>query len=177
VAPFRVALLPPGDRNEWYSASAAYGRSLGRLVLPALRGLVPVTGRPVGMGASLGALAMLHAERASPGAFAGLFLQSGSFFTARLDRQESGFPRYGRIVRFVRGVRRATAAGEPIPVVMTCGTEEDNIHNNRLMAAALADQGYPVQLAELPSRHDFESWRDGLHPHLTELLASVWPAR
>jgi enterochelin esterase-like enzyme len=177
VAPFRVALLPPGDRNEWYSASAAYGRSLGRLILPALRGLVPVAGRPVGMGASLGALAMLHAERAWPGAFAGLFLQSGSFFTARLDRQESGFPRYGRIVRFVRGVRRATVPGDPIPVVMTCGTEEDNIHNNRLMAAALADQGYPVQLAELPNRHDFESWRDGLHPHLTELLASVWPAR
>jgi hypothetical protein len=32
-------------------------------------------------------------------------------------------------------------------------------------------------LAELPNRHDFESWRDGLHPHLTDLLAAVWPAR
>jgi enterochelin esterase family protein len=177
VAPFRVALLPPGDRNEWYSASAAYGRSLGRLILPALRGLVPVAGRPVGMGASLGALAMLQAQRAWPGTFAGLFLQSGSYFVPRFDRQESGFPRYGRIVRFVRGVLRATAVAEPIPVAMTCGTEEENIHNNRLMAAALADQGYPVRLAGLPNRHDFESWRDGLYPHLTELLASVWPTR
>jgi enterochelin esterase family protein len=28
LPPFRVALLPPGDRNEWYSASAVYGRAL-----------------------------------------------------------------------------------------------------------------------------------------------------
>ncbi len=27
LAPFRVALLPPGDRDEWYSASAVYGRA------------------------------------------------------------------------------------------------------------------------------------------------------
>jgi enterochelin esterase family protein len=120
---------------------------------------------------------MLQAQRAWPGTFAGLFLQSGSYFVPRFDRQESGFPRYGRIVRFVRGVLRATAVAEPIPVAMTCGTEEENIHNNRLMAAALADQGYPVRLAGLPNRHDFESWRDGLYPHLTELLASVWPTR
>ena len=177
VAPFRVALLPPGDRNEWYSASAAYGRSLGRLILPALRGLVPVAGCPVGMGASLGALAMLQAQRAWPGTFGGLFLQSGSYFVPRFDRQESGFPRYGRIVRFVRGVLRAAVSEELLPVAMTCGTEEENIQNNRLMAAALSAQGYAVQFAEVPGRHDFPSWRDGLYPHLTELLASVWPAR
>ncbi|HJS97293.1 MAG TPA: alpha/beta hydrolase-fold protein [Solirubrobacteraceae bacterium] len=177
VAPFRVALLPPGSRNEWYSASAAYGRALGRRVLPAFGDLVPVVGRPVGMGASLGALAMLHAQRAWPGTFAGLFLQSGSFFVPRFDRQESGFPRYGRIVRFVRGVLRATAYEDPVPVAMTCATDEENVHNNRAMAAALDRQGYDVRLAETGGRHDFPSWRDGLDPHLTRLLASVWPAR
>src|SRR5581483_7375962 len=133
---FRVALLPPGDRNEWYSASAAYGRSLSRRMLPAIGELVPVAGRPVGMGASLGALAMLQAQRAWPGTFAGLFLQSGSFFVPRFDRQESGFPRYGRIVRFVRGVRRAAAHEEPVAVTMTCGREEENLGNNRLVADA-----------------------------------------
>lgn len=177
VAPFRVALLPPGDRNEWYSASAAYGRSLGRRILPALCDLVPVTGRPVGMGASLGALAMLHAQRAWPGTFAGLFLQSGSYFVPRFDRHESGFPRYGRIVRFVRGVLRASAYEHPVPVALTCAVEEENIHNNREMAAALAGQGYEVKLAETAGRHDFPSWRDGLDPHLTRLLATLWPAR
>ena len=107
LPPFRVALLPPGDRDEWYSASALYGRALCRRILPAIADHVEVAGRPVGMGASLGALAMLQAQRTWPGTFAGLFLQSGSFFVPRFDRQESGFPRYRRIVRFVRGVLRA----------------------------------------------------------------------
>jgi enterochelin esterase family protein len=177
VAPFRVALLPPGERDEWYSASAAYGRALAGRILPALRDQVGVAGRPVGMGASLGALAMLQAQRAWPGTFAGLFLQSGSFFAPRFDRHEAGFPRYGRIVRFVRGVLRASAQDDPVPVAMTCGAAEENIHNNRLMAGALARQGYPASLAEVPDLHNWTCWRDSLDPNLTGLLAGLWPAR
>ncbi len=177
LTPFRVALLPPGDRNEWYSASAAYGRSLCRTILPALSDRFPVAERPVGVGASLGALAMLQAQRAWPGTLGGLFLQSGSYFAPRFDRHESGFPRYARIVRFVRGVLRAAAHEDPVPVRMSCAGEEDNIHNNRAIAAALSGQGYDVQLAEVSGRHDFPTWRDALDPHLTELLATVWPAQ
>jgi len=177
LMPFRVALLPPGDRNEWYSASAAYGRALCRQILPALRDQVPVAGRVVGMGASLGALAMLQAQRAWPGTFAGLFLQSGSFFVPRFDRHESGFPRYARIVRFARGVRRAAAHEEPVAVTMTCGREEENLGNNRLVADALRAQGYDLALEEVAGGHDWASWRDALDPHLTRLLAQVWSAR
>ena len=174
VPPFRVALLPPGDRGEWYSASAAYGRALCNRILPRLREHVPVTGQPVGMGASLGGLAMLQAQRTWPGAFAALFLQSGSFFVPRFDRQESGFPRYGRIVRFVRRVLRTATFDEPVPVSMTCGVEEENVYNNRLMASALTAQGYDAQLAEVPDLHNYTCWRDALHPHLTRLLADLW---
>jgi enterochelin esterase-like enzyme len=168
VAPFRVALLPPGDRNEWYSASAAYGRALVGRILPALRNQVAVAGRPVGMGASLGALALVQAQRRWPDTFAGLFLQSGSFFIPRFDRHESGFPRYARVVRFVGDVLRAP--GLAIPVSMTCGAEEENVHNNRVMAAALG-----TRLHEVPDLHNYTGWRDALHPHLTRLLAGVWP--
>ena len=171
---FRVALLPPGDRDEWYSASAVYGRALSSRILAALRDAVAVAGMPVGMGASLGALAMLQAQRTWPGTFAGLFLQSGSFFVPRYDRHESGFPRYRRITRFVGGVLRATADAQPVPVVMTCGAEEENIHNNRLMASALSVQDYPVELHEVPDLHNYTGWRDALHPHLTGLLARLW---
>ncbi len=174
LAPFRVALLPPGDRNEWYSASALYGRALCKRILPALRREVAVSGRPVGMGASLGGLAMLQAQRSWPGAFAGLFLQSASFFVPRFDRQESGFPRYARIVRFVRGVLRAATFDEPVPVAMTCGSEEENVYNNRLMANALAGQGYDADLAEVPDMHNYTSWRDALDPFLTRLLTDLW---
>jgi enterochelin esterase-like enzyme len=174
VPPFRVALLPPGDRDEWYSAAARYGRALCNRILPAFREHVAVSGLPVGMGASLGGLAMLQAQRTWPGVFAGLFLQSGSFFVPRFDRQESGFPRYARIVRFVRRVLRTAAFDEPMPVSMTCGAEEENIHNNRLMASALAAQGYDAQLAEVPDLHNYTNWRDALDPHLTGLLADLW---
>jgi enterochelin esterase family protein len=177
LPPFRVALLPPGDRDEWYSASAVYGRALCHRIVPALRAQIGVAGRPVGMGASLGALAMLQAQRRWPGTFDGLFLQSGSYFVPRYDRHESGFPRYGRIVRFVRSVLRARSHPEPVPAMMTCGAEEENVHNNRLMASALATQGYPARLHEVPDLHNYTGWRDAFEPHLTHLLKRAWPER
>jgi enterochelin esterase-like enzyme len=177
LPPFRVALLPPGDRNEWYSASAVYGRALSSRILPALRDQLGVAGRPVGIGASLGGLAMLQAQRTWPGTLAGLFMQSGSFFVPRYDRHESGFQRYHRIVRFVGGVLRGRDPGEPVPAIMTCGVEEENVHNNRLMASALAAQGYAAQLHEVPDLHNYTGWRDALHPHLTGLLERLWVAR
>jgi enterochelin esterase family protein len=176
LPPFRIALLPPGDRDEWYSASAVYGRALCHRILPKLRDHVAVTGLPVGMGASLGGLAMLQAQRTWPGVFAGLFLQSASFFVPRFDRRESGFPRYARIVRFVRRVLRTPTFGEPVPVAMTCGAEEENVYNNRLMASALAAQGYGCALHEVPDLHNYTSWRDAFDPYLTRLLARLWAA-
>ena len=91
IAPHRVALLAPGPRDEWYSASAFYARALAGEVLPAIGRAVAVDGAPVGIGASLGGLAMLHAQRRHPGAFGGLFLQSGSFFMPRFDHMEKDF--------------------------------------------------------------------------------------
>ena len=170
----RVALLAPGDRDEWYSASARYAGALVRDVLPAIRSAVGVSGAPVGMGASLGALAMLHAQRRHPGTFGALFLQSGSFFTPQFDSQESGFPRYQRIVRFVRATLREGVHGDPVPVVLTCGSAEENVENNRLMARTLANQGYPAALHEVPDLHNYTAWRDALEPHLTGLLARTW---
>lgn len=175
VAPFRIALLAPGNRNEWYSASATYGRALCTRIVPALRAQVPVAGRPVGMGASLGALSLLHAQRSWPGTFAALFLQSGSFFVPRYDGHESAFQRYARVTRFVGHVLRTRHWPEPVPTVITCGAEEENVHNNRLMASALAAQGYPVTMHEAADLHNFTSWRDAFDPWLTGLLARLWP--
>jgi enterochelin esterase family protein len=133
------------------------------------------TGAPVGMGASLGGLAMLHAQRRWPRHFSALFLQSGSFFLPRFDAHEHRFPRYARIVRFVRGVMRTEGPHpDPVPVAMTCGSEEENLRNNRLMASVLAAQGYPTGLHELADLHNYTGWRDAFDPHLTKLLSGVW---
>jgi enterochelin esterase-like enzyme len=176
VPPHRIALLDPGMRDEWYSASALYARALTGEVLPAVGRAVAVSGPPVGMGASLGGLAMLHAQRRSPDAFAALFLQSSSFFMPRFDHMEKHFGRYGRIVRFVRGVVRDQAFDAPVPATLTCAGEEDNVHNNRRVTAALKLQGYAATLVETPGGHDFATWGAALDPHLADLLAAAWSA-
>jgi len=168
----RVALVAPGDRDQWYSASALYARTLATRVLPAIADTVAVR-RPVGAGVSLGALAMLHAQRRFPDVFAGLFLQSGSFFMPRFDAQESGFVRYRRIVRFVRSTLREPPR-RAVPVAMTCGALEENADNNRVVASALAAQGYPVALHEGRDLHNYTAWRDAWDPHLTRLLREAW---
>src|SRR5215211_4086322 len=145
LPPMRAALLaPPSPRDEHYSASARY------------------------------ALALLHAHRVHPGAFGGLVLQSGSYFRLRSDRQESGFPRFQRIARFVGNVLRADAWPDPIPVAMTCGAAEENLVNNRAVREALARQGYPAELDEHPDAHNWVSWRDSLHGPLVSLLQRLW---
>jgi enterochelin esterase-like enzyme len=165
LPPHRVALLQPGDRDEWYSGSARYARALTDDVLPALD---PVDA--VGMGVSLGGLAMLHAHKRRP--FAGLFLQSPSFFLLRYDAHEFRHPRFRRIIRVVRELQRD--AGVPEPVTITCGSAEENLANNRHMAKALSGQEFEVDLHEVPDMHNFTAWRDAFHPYLTRLLARLW---
>jgi enterochelin esterase-like enzyme len=168
----RVALLAPGDRDQWYSASALYARTLAKQVLPAIGDAVAVR-RPAGIGVSLGALALLDAHHRFPDLFAGLFLQSGSFFVPRFDAQEAGFVRYRRVVRNVRAMLRDGPA-RPVPIALTCGALEENVHNNRLMTRALTAHGCPATLHEGRDLHNYTAWRDAFDPHLTALLRAAW---
>ncbi|HZB85913.1 MAG TPA: alpha/beta hydrolase-fold protein [Gaiellaceae bacterium] len=177
IPPLRAALVPPVERNRDYSASARYARALAREILPRLEPVAPTEGGAkgrAGMGTSLGALAMLHAHRRYSDAFGGLFLQSGSFFRQRYDRHERDFPRFRRISRFVGRVLTGEAEGEPIPVAMTCGSEEENLANNRAVAAALAAQGYDVRLDLVRDAHNWVAWRDAFEPHLSAFLRRLW---
>jgi len=173
VPPYHLVLLPPGERYEWYSANPAYSRALAGDVLPKLAAELGTSQPMVGIGASLGALAMLHCQRRHPAGFAGLLLQSGSFFQPRFDRHESGFRRYLRIVRFTGRVRRRPG-GPAVPVVITCGSVEENLANNADLAQVLTGHGYPVTFAEVPDAHNWIGWRDALDPHLTALLQRVF---
>lgn len=168
----RAALLAPIDRNETYTASPTYGRALALGLVPGLRKEVPTTA-VLGMGASLGGLAMLQAQRSHPGVFAGLYLQSSSFFHRVLDEQESGFERFNRITAFVDSVLRAGPAADPVPVVMSCGLIEENVDNNRLMTRALQAQGYDTRLVENRDVHTYTGWRDTFDPHLVDLVQRV----
>jgi enterochelin esterase-like enzyme len=166
----RAALLSPGPRDCWYSANPRYARALAREVVPALDGRL-ATGVRIGMGTSLGGLAMLHAHCRYPQVFDGLFLQSGSFFSPRFDDHERRFPYYPRVVRFVASV--LSRGAHPVPVTLTCGAIEENVDNNRLMAQTLRAAGYPVAFHEVPDMHNYTAWRDAFDPYLTRLLRLV----
>ncbi len=170
----RAALLGPGPRNRWYSANTRYARALRLAVIPALASRLATSVR-VGMGTSLGGLAMLHAHCRHPDAFDALFLQSGSFFCPRFDHHERRFPYYRRIVQFVADVHGGSLPARRVPVVLTCGVIEENVENNRLMAQALRAQGYQATLHEVPDVHNYTAWRDAFDPHLTRPLRQVCP--
>jgi enterochelin esterase-like enzyme len=172
IPPLRAALIQPVDRNETYSASALYAGALVRELLPEITKRAP-HGKRIGMGASLGALAILHAHVRHPKSFDGLLLQSGSFFRQRYDKQESGFPRYRRITRFVGTVLRGVDVERTIPVAITCGTGEENRANNEDLAAALTVHGYAAWLAEVRDGHTWTGWRDAFDPHLPALIEAV----
>ncbi|HWM07236.1 MAG TPA: alpha/beta hydrolase-fold protein [Actinophytocola sp.] len=173
----RVALLAPGPRDENYSANPHYAATLHQQVLPALRDTVAIRGPLVGMGASLGGLAMLHAQRALPGLFGGLFLQSASFLTAELDPQEAGrFSMFAQVSAYVRRVLAEGAPAEAAATMLTCGLAEENLANNRQMAKTLAAQGYPARLVEVPDAHNYVGWRDAFDPALADLLRTLWEA-
>jgi enterochelin esterase-like enzyme len=164
LPPLRATLLAPVDRNEIYSASARYARALADEILPSL----PAAPVRIGLGASLGALALFHAHRRYPDTFDALFLQSGSFFR-RKESYERWFPRYERIARFVGGAHRSRPE-RTIPLVLACGTVEENLAANRALAESLAARGYDVRLHEFRDGHNWVAWRDSFQPHLQELL-------
>ena len=167
----RVALLGPGDRNRWYAASPAYARALSGLALPAIRGAVAVRGTVALAGASLGALAALHAAVTRPGTAGALFLQSGSFFRPDLDAQEQSFGGFAAVTEFVGSL---DSAGPTLSIGMTCGLAEENLANNQLMARRLAELGHQVSFDDVPDAHTYVGWRDAFDPYLVDLLTAAW---
>lgn len=166
-----VVLVEPVDRMATQSANDEFADAL-------VDGLGTRDGRRrprrVGLGCSLGGLALLHAHRRHPDAFAGLFLQSGSFFQNDTDGMESGFEHFGRITGFVDGVLRASAAAHPVPTTLTCGLDEDNFANNARLARALARQGDDVEFHAVCGGHDWPTWRRGVVEWLPAFLRRVW---
>ncbi len=175
LPPLRAALLAPADRNVHYAANRSYARALCAQFLPSLDRLAATSVR-VGVGVSLGALAILHAHRSFPSAFDALLLQSGSFFTPQLDTQEREFTGFAPVTEFVAKVARSRDNRRPLPTVMTCGRVEENLANNRNMAELLRGLNYPVDFHEVADAHNYTAWRDALDPAFTDLLRRVAPA-
>ncbi len=173
IAPVRAVFLPPARRFDEYSAGGRTALWLTRGLPRILARYFPVprqADRRVGIGASLGGLALLHAHWTSPGFFGRLVLQSGSFFRRDSDAMEKVFEHFGRICRFVRSVESTARPAPPIPIRLSCGIAEENLVNNRKIHGVLRERGYEVSLTEFRDCHNWIAWRDALAPDLGAVL-------
>ena len=165
LPPLRAALIGPVDRNEIYSASARYSRALAEEILPG----APARSRP-----DRARRQPRRARRSSTRTAATRTASTPSSSSRAASsgaprRYERNFPRYERIARFVGGVHR-NRPERTIPIVLTCGTVEENLAPNRALEQSLRDRGYDARLVEIRDGHNWVAWRDSFHPHLRRLL-------
>ena len=147
LPPFQLVLAAPGARDEWYSADPAYTAALSTAVLPHLHRVLGTAGPAVLMGASLGALAALHA--AAPASGSG---RPGCSCSRAASSPRSWIPVRGGLPGTSpedrgRGGRGARATDRPGARCVWCSPAarpRRTCTNNRLMAATLGRQGYPV---------------------------------
>ncbi len=170
----RVALVHPVVRDAWYSGSPRYLRTIADAGLDRIADRYALRDPVVVMGASLGGLTALLLGLLGSPRVGGVFSQSGSFFQVRHDGAESDYRYFGRISRLVQAVLDTRHAEYPLTVGMTCGALEENVANNRDMAAALGRAGHEVDLHEVADLHNYTAWRDALDPGLTTVLQAVW---
>ena len=173
VPPLRLALLAPGTRDQWYSASPVYARELWAHPAGARRG--GCGRRPPRRDGHEPRCARDAARTAHlPVRLRRVVPAIGSFFAPEHDAHESGFVRYLRLVRAVQHILRNDPPGRPVPVALTCGAAEENAANNHLMARALSEQGYEVSIEVVPDLHNFTAWRDAFAPSLPGLIRRAW---
>jgi enterochelin esterase family protein len=173
MARCRALFISPAKRNGEYSANPQTAALLSREIPSRLAPLLPLPDDPrwrIGLGQSLGALALLHAHWLYPSFFGGLVLQSGSFFQPQTDAMESKFAYFQRITSFVSEVHASDCDARPIAVRLTCGSGEENLMNNMRLADSLAKLGYDATLQTTRDAHNWTSWRDAMGPALQSLL-------
>ena len=122
-----VALLPPGDRNEWYSANPAYADAPRRPGAAA-------AARPAPSSGSARASApwpCCTPSTAHPAPSPGCSCSRGASSPPSLTRRSRGSP--GTSGSWTSSTSAAPTAAR---TVLTCGRDEENLHNNRADGAA-----------------------------------------
>ncbi len=171
VASVIVAFCQSPDRMTDYAAHPDHARWLVQDLVPALEARYPV--RPDGadralMGASLGAVAALHASWLHPGAFGRLLLQSGSFAFTDIGR-DVRHPVLEPVRDFVNALRARPVLSAK-RVFVSCGVYEGLIYENRSLVPVLQRTGTQLRYEEAKDGHNWEAWRDRLRDGLTWLF-------
>jgi enterochelin esterase family protein len=167
-----VALTQSPNRSSEYAAEEAHATFLVDELLPHLSAhfhASPLAEQRGLLGASLGAVASLHAAWTRPGAFGRLLLESGSFAFTDIGKGRREGPVFERIVRFVNAFR--DTPGRPADrMFVSCGVYESLIYENRSLYPLLQSTGAEVRYVEARDGHNWENWRDRLRDGLTWLF-------
>lgn len=178
IPPLLAAMIEPGERLEEYAASVAHARFLMEELVPSLEKRHPLIRASRGrclMGASLGAVASLHAATQAPGYFARLLLQSGPFVFPGAGR-DTHSSALDPVARFMTHFRSAPVRAAD-QVFLTCGAYESLVRQNRALVPVLQRAGMDVRYVEALDGHNWENWRDRLGEGLPWLFATSPPAQ
>ena len=171
IPPLVVALTDSADRLGEYTGLDAHADFLVEELVPAVCAHLPIDPDPAlrcAMGASLGAVASLHAAWRHPGTFGRLLLQSGSFAFTDIGENKRG-PAFEPVVRFVNGLR--ARPGRPAErIYLSCGIYESLIYENRSLVPLLQAARILVRYEEARDGHNWQNWRDRLRAGLTFLF-------
>jgi enterochelin esterase family protein len=165
-----VALTQSSDRIVEYTCNEHHARFLGEDLLPFMQAKFPLINDAAMcglLGASLGAVASLHAAAQYPDRFGRLLLQSGTYAFTDLGHHKKG-PALDPVVDFINAYR-----AEPFrlaeKIYMSCGVYESLIYENRSLLPVLQGQRMQVNFDEARDAHNWENWRDRLRSGLTWL--------
>jgi enterochelin esterase-like enzyme len=171
ISPMVVAFTQSPDRMRDYAASDANSKFVVDELLPKLEERYPLRGRAKDrgvMGASLGAVASLHAAWRHPGTFGCLLLESGSFAFTDIGKGHRS-PVLEPVEAFVNQFR--AEPGRPADrLFVSCGTYESLIYENRSLVPLLQQSGMDVKYVEARDGHNWENWRDRLREGLSWLF-------
>lgn len=176
VRPFRVALVDPAWdlRNNWYSCSPAYADALKYSVIPEITDRVNIEGPVAAIGASLGAISLLHIEFDYPGTFGALILQSTSFHHGRfISREDVDYVERDRVEAFVEKLGSTPLAAEIMQIGITWN-EGPGVPGNKVMSNILSTQGHILEGGLVAGGHDYESWGNATNPILGNVLERTW---
>jgi enterochelin esterase family protein len=171
VLPLIAVLIQSQDRLTEYAADVRHARFLAEDLVPALEDRYPLMGDAGSrglLGASLGAVASLHAAWRYPGFYGMLMLLSGSFVFTDIGHHGRD-TKLDPVARFVNAFRKRPGPGAQRTYV-SCGIYESLIYENRSLVPFLQKQGMEVRYEEARDGHNWENWRDRLREGLSWLF-------
>ncbi len=172
IPPVACVLSDPVDRMAEYTGDDRHAEHIVHELIQAVaRRITLDPDRVVALGASLGAVASLHAAWRHPSVFSALILQSGSFVTALGGKHRRGQV-FEPVVEFMLAFLERPGR-LPARMHLSCGRFDGLITENRRLSSHFRALGVDVEFEEVPDGHNWENWRDRLRGGLVHAFGPV----